>query len=203
MQRKDASHSRPSGSHPVPARPAPKSPALKGCAPSDPLWQSVELAQRGRMIVDVSMADLAASEAALGPFHPTTWHFRNAHDEAKRAWNRLRAQIGTATIKAALDEPPITYLTLGENQPREHQVRLITIDGQTYRAQAVPGTPLAPIQWRLTRLLTPLEHGPYFVCRLEDGSTQCDCADWTYNIAEVDPRLHCKHLAALAALGWL
>ena len=51
----------------------------------------------------------------------------------------------------------------------------------------------------------PLEDGPYYVCRLADGSTQCDCAEWTYQIAENRDgrKTHCKHLAALAALGWI
>src|SRR6185312_13511728 len=43
--------------------------------PSDPTRQMVELAQRGRMILDVSSADLEAAEAAFGPFHSTAWHF--------------------------------------------------------------------------------------------------------------------------------
>src|SRR3954452_3664942 len=72
----------------------------------------VELVQRGRMILDVSAADLEAAEAAFGPFHPTAWYFRNARDEARRAWDRLRAQFGGAALEAALGEPPVTYLVL-------------------------------------------------------------------------------------------
>ena len=82
---------------------------------------------------------------------------------------------------------------------------LIVIGGRTYCLQRVAGTELAPVQWRLTRPHPPLEDGPYYACRLADGSTQCDCAEWTYQIADNgDPRqAHCKHLAALAALGWI
>src|SRR5436305_14724240 len=81
--------------------------------PSDPARRVVELAQRGRMILDVAAADLEAAEHALGPSHPTAWHFRQALDDARRSWDRLRAQFGGAALDAALGEPPITVLTLG------------------------------------------------------------------------------------------
>ncbi|MDR3635766.1 MAG: hypothetical protein P4L84_18335 [Isosphaeraceae bacterium] len=169
--------------------------------PSDPLRQTVELAQRGRMILDVSAADLETAEAVHGPFHPTAWYFRNARDEARRAWDRLRGQYGSATLEAALEELPLTYLTLDRGDERDPVV-LIPIAGQTYRTHRVAGTPLAPVQWRLTRLHPPLEDGPYFACRLQDGSGQCDCAEWVFEVADSD-RHACKHLASLAALGWL
>jgi hypothetical protein len=174
------------------------------------------------MIIDVSAADLEAAEAAFGPFHPTAWHFRNALNEARRSWDRLRAEFGTAALEAALNQPPLTILVLGDDaesrrdgyrdcgldqgQPpggRPGAVVLIPIGGRAYRAERVEGTPLAPIQWRLTRLHPPLEDGPYYACRLHDGSTQCDCAEWTYHVADNGARTHCKHLAALAALGWI
>jgi hypothetical protein len=184
---------------------------------SDPARRAVELAQRGRMILDVSAADLEAAEAACGPFHPTAWHFRNALNEARRSWDRLRAEFGGAALEAAMAEPPLTVLVLGgdaepDPQParaercpgRPAPVVLVPIGGRTYRVQRVEGTALAPIQWRLTRLHPPLEDGPYFACRLRDGSTQCDCAEWTYQVADADhPGLFCKHLAALDALGWV
>lgn len=194
---------------------------LRDRDPSDPVWQAVELSQRGRMILDVSAADLEASEAAHGPFHATTWHFRNAWYEAKSSWDRLRAQIGGATLDAALDEPPLTVLAIGPGsaayspdrsgrwplpEPRSDPsapVLLIPIAGRTYRAQRVASTPLAPLIWRLTRLNPPLEDGPYYACRLRDGTTQCDCAEWIYQLADTSPHALCKHLAALAALGWI
>ena len=58
--------------------------------PSDPVRQAVELAQRGRMILDVSALDLEVAEARLGAFHPTTWHFRNALNEAGNYQNHHR-----------------------------------------------------------------------------------------------------------------
>jgi hypothetical protein len=174
---------------------------------SDPRHRAAELAQRGRLILDVATADLEAAEAAYGAFHPTTWHFRNAWYEARRSWERLRAELGTKGLEVALNQPPLVVLTLGESKPVQGSppVVLVAIAGQTYRTQRVAGTDLAPVQWRLTRLHPPLEDGPYYACRLADGSTQCDCAEWTYQIAEtVDRRqTHCKHLAALAALGWI
>ncbi len=187
----------------MPAPSRRKLPALRDRDPSDPARRAVELAQRGRMILDVSEADLEASEVVLGAFHPTTWHFRNALNEARRAWDRLRAEFGGATLDAALAEPPVTILTLGGEAPGSVPVVLIPIGGQTYRVERVEGTPLAPVLWRLTRLHPPLDDGPYYACRLRDRSAQCDCAEWTYQIAGIDPRAFCKHLAALAALGWV
>jgi hypothetical protein len=191
---------------------------------SDPTRCAVALVQRGRMILDVAAVDLEAAEAAFGPFHPTTWHFRNVLNEARRSWDRLRAELGGGALQAALDEPPLTMLVLGgpggtgtvgegycdcgRAEPRPETgpaapVTLIPIGGQTYRVQGVEGTPLAPVQWRLTRLYPPLDDGPYFACRLHDGSTQCDCAEWTFQVAGNGHRPFCKHLAALDALGWI
>ncbi len=155
------------------------------------------------MILDVAAADLDASETTLGAFHPTSWHFRNALLEAKRSWDRLRAEYGGAALEAALSAPPLAVLTLGPTNEGMPRVTLIPIGGQTYRVQAVAGTPLAPVQWRLTRLNPPLDNGPYYVCRLHDGSTQCDCAEWIYHLEGTTRFAHCKHLAALAALGWI
>jgi hypothetical protein len=185
----------------MPAPYARKRTPLRDRDPSDPLRQAVELAQRGRMILDVSAADLDAAEAVLGPFHPTTWHFRHARDEARRAWDRLRAQYGGGTLEAALDEPALTHLTLDRGKDQAPIV-LIPIAGRTYRAERFAGTNLAPVLWRITRLHPPLEDGPYFACRLRDGSLQCDCAEWVFEVADTDRHV-CKHLAALAALGWL
>jgi hypothetical protein len=150
------------------------------------------------MILDVAKADLEASEATLGPFHATTWHFRNALAEAQKSWDQLRAQFGTRALEAALKQPPITMLRL--DSPGAGLL-LIPIEGKTYRAEPVPGTELAPVQWRLTRLDPPLENGPYYACALRDGTTHCDCAEWTYRADDLSTP--CKHLAALDALGWL
>ena len=140
-----------------------------------------------------------------GRFIATTWHFRNAWNEALRSWERLRAELGKKVIDAALREPPLVVLALGQSARGLPRLVLISIAGRTYRTEQVAGTEAAPIQWRLTRLLPPLDQGPYYVCRLADGLTQCDCADWTYQVAQsVDNRkTHCKHLAALFALGWI
>ena len=168
--------------------------------PSDPAFKSVELAQRGRMILDVASADLEVSEAILGPFHETTWHFRNALDEARRSWDQLQAEFGTAAVEAALAEPPLTLLTLGD--PDRPRAILITVGGRTYRVERIPGSVLAPTIWRMTRLPVS-EDGPYYVARLRDGSHRCDCAQWTYQVAEIEGARPCKHVRGLAALGWL
>jgi hypothetical protein len=156
-------------------------------------------------MIDVSAADLEAAESTYGAFHPTTWYFRNSLNEARQSWEKLRAELGSKALDAALKLPPLVTLTLAEPANGGPCAVLILINGQAYRLQRVAGTELAPIQWRLTRLNPPLDNGPYFVCRLADGSTQCDCADWTYQIAQPDcpSRVHCKHLAALAAVGWI
>ncbi len=170
---------------------------------SDPDRAAVELAQRGQIILHVAVADLEAAETAFGAFHPTTWHFRSALDEAQRSWEQLRAELGTSFLENALKQPPLTVLTLSESNCSQPCIELVLISGQTYRTQEITGTALAPVQWRLTRLNPPLDHGPYYVCRLADGSTQCDCAEWTYRIAEtVHSRTnYCKHVGALATLG--
>ncbi len=79
---------------------------------SDPARRAVELAQRGRMILDVALADLEAAETVLGAAHPTCWHFRQGLDEARRSWDRLRAQFGGKALEAALAEPPVAVLEL-------------------------------------------------------------------------------------------
>lgn len=166
---------------------------------TDPDWKAVELIQRGRMILDVAAADLEVAEARLGPFHPTSWFFRNALAEARLAWDRLRADFGSARLAAALDEPPVATLEIGGPRP----MVLVPIGGRTYHATSLPATPIAPRIWRLTRLGgADDEHaGPYYASRLADDLTQCDCAEWTYHL-EGTPGL-CKHLRALQALGWL
>jgi len=203
--------SEPSASRAASARPQQRPVSLRDRDESDPERRAVELAQRGRIILDVSIADLEAAEAVHGAFHPIAWHFRNACNEARRSWERLRAELGTRTLEAALDRPPLVIMTLGEDTdgggpgPGLPRAVLIVIGGRTYCIQRVAGTELAPVQWRLTRPHPPLEDGPYYACRLANGTTQCDCAEWTYQIADLgDARNdHCKHLAALAALGWI
>ena len=86
---------------------------------SDPDRCAVELVQRGRIILDVSAADLEAAESTFGPFHPTTWHFRNSLNEAQRSWDRLAPRSGDAAVETALREPPITVARSG----RESQTR--------------------------------------------------------------------------------
>src|SRR5918998_6916361 len=108
---------------PAPWRRKPSS--LRDRDPSDPARRAVELAQRGRMILDVSAADLEVAEAALGPFHATAWHFRNALNEARRSWDRLRAEYGGAALDRALREPPLTVLTLGDVPPDGAPITLV------------------------------------------------------------------------------
>ncbi|CAN5855742.1 hypothetical protein BH23PLA1_BH23PLA1_11710 [soil metagenome] len=168
--------------------------------PGDPAFKAVELAQRSRMILDVSATDLTAAEERYGPFHEVAWYFRQALLEAKRSWDRLRAEFGSAALEEALQEPPVTILTLGGGASGP-MVVLIPIAGRTYGAERVVGTAPAPVIWRLTQL-PPHEDGPYHVCRLADGSTQCDCAEWIYQIDGLSAA-HCKHLAALSALRWI
>ena len=183
--------------------PANRPEAARRLDQADPKWRAVELAQRGRMILDVSAADLAASEAAHGPFHPTSWHFREALAEARRSWDRLRAELGGAALDDALSEPPVTVLPLGEPGPDGVAPHvLIPIAGRTYHALRLPETVDAPTLWRLTRI-PPGDDGPYYACRLRDGSTQCDCAEWTYQPDTAGPPAFCKHLAALDALNWI
>ncbi len=110
----------------------PASPARRRDS-TDASWKSIELIQRGRMILDVAAADLEVSEARLGPFHETTWYFRTALEESRRSWDRLRASYGGRALEAALGEPPQTVLTLGRDDMPA--AVLIPIGGKTYSVQ--------------------------------------------------------------------
>lgn len=171
---------------------------LADAPPLDP--NVVELAQRARMILDVAGADLEAAEEAYGAFDPTSLYFRSTLEEARRSWERLQATWGTPTLTRALEHPPGTVLTL--NEAEESRAVLIVIGGQTYRVQWLRGAVDAPAIRRLTRIPS-LEDGPYHCCRLADGTFQCDCAQWIYQIADTGLDLACKHLAALQHLGWI
>lgn len=168
----------------------------------DPAFKSVELIQRSRMVIDVAATDLEIAEVHLGPFHETTCYFRQALAEARRAWERLRATYGGAVLESALLEPPQTSLSIGDDGQGGPLMTLIPIAGRTYHVERIVGTPLAPVLWRLTRLPDPKD-GPYYVCRLRDRTTRCDCAEWIYQVAEIADAPPCKHLSALAALGWI
>ncbi len=166
--------------------------------PSDPAFKAVELAQRGRMILDVTSADLEVAEERLGPFHETTWHSQRWPSGA--AWRDSPPPPADRRPLEALEEPPLTLLSLGESDNRDPQAVLLVISGATYAVQRVAGTALAPVLWRLFRI-PPSEEGPYYLARLHDGSTQCDCAEWTYQVADVVGAPPCKHLAGLRAAG--
>jgi hypothetical protein len=154
------------------------------------------------MILDVATADLAMAEDRLGSFHETAWFFRNALEEARRSWDRLRAEFGSSTLEAGLAEPPVAVLTLGNGSGRERRVNLILIGGKTYQAERLAPTELATSLWRLVRLPV-VDDGGYYLGRLRDGSAHCDCADWIYQAAESNRPTACKHLVALEALEWL
>ena len=154
------------------------------------------------MILEISGLDLEVAEARLGPFHETSIFFRAALSEARRSWDRLRALYGGAALEAALAEPPVTALTIGEAPDGGPAALFVPIRGRTYRAEQIPGTRPAPVQWRLTRVPDP-GTSPYYACRLGDGSLQCDCAEWAYLPDDLGGSGPCKHLEALRALGWI
>lgn len=182
--------------------------------PDDPAYRAVELAQRGRMILDVASADLAAAEALLGPFHDTTWYFRQALSDARKSWDRLRALYGLRALEDALSQSPATILTLGDDPGRPEPLAiLLIIAGSTHRARRLPGTPLAPVLWRLDRFppadpsalsSDPFALDPYHPARLHTGAPQCDCGEWFFRVLDTShPTGLCKHLAALRSLGWV
>jgi hypothetical protein len=180
----------------------------------DPGFRAIELAQRGRMILDVAAADLAAAEAMLGSFHETTWYFRQALADARRAWDRLRVFYGLRALEKALTEPPATILTLGEKADGSDPAAiLLVITGRTYRVRRLRGTAMAPVLWRLDRFppadpseleADPFALDPYHLARLAGGRPVCDCGEWFFRVAEAEhPTGLCKHLAALRSLGWV
>ncbi len=160
----------------------------------------IELVQRGKLILSVAEADLQASAALLGDQHATTWHFRLALEEGQKSWDQLTAEFGADAVNSALAQPPIATLEIGSRDERTHTV-LIAIGGKAYRVERVEGSAPAPVQFRLTRLPRG-EHDPYYVCKLAEGSHQCDCADWFFRDDPKSPPT-CKHVKALISLGWI
>ncbi len=165
----------------------------------------VELVQRGWMILEAATADVEVAESQPTPSEEMLWSCRSTLAEAVRAWEALKAELGPQTVRAALEAPTTSALELSPTGSRGRSVALVLIGGFTYAAVRVPGVELAPIQWRIIRLRGHHEIDPYYVCRLADGAIQCDCAEWTYRIAETERhgKAHCKHSAALVELGWI
>jgi hypothetical protein len=159
--------------------------------------RDIERVQRARILLDVAAVDLETAESHLGAFHPTACRFRDALADARRVWERLRAELGTPVLVAAVAAPPAALIELEGTE-----WWLVLIGGRTYGVEPVPPTSLAPVLWRLVRLPAH-EDGPYYAARLRDGTTRCDCAEWTYQVADLIDAPACKHLAALDALGWL
>lgn len=214
---------------PVPAPAAPPSasaplPPASAFNSPDPGPRIVELVQRGRIALDVATADLDVAEGRLGVFHPTTLHFRRVAEEARRAWERLRATYGPRALARALEADPIALLTLddGRDDGRAPWL-LMVIGGRVHAARKLDPAEDAPVIWRLRRF-PDLDDDPLHVCRLADGSLQCDCAQWIYELADprggiegegegegpggrpgtaTAPPAPCKHQAALRSLGWL
>lgn len=159
--------------------------------------RDIERIQRARIRLDVAAVDLQVAERHLGPFHETACHFREALAEARRGWDRLRAELGTPALDAAVAARPAALIELERSD-----WWLMLIGGETFGVAAVSATPLAPAVWRLVRLPTHAD-GPYHAARLADGTTRCDCAEWTYRVEDLLDAPACKHLAALAGLGWI
>jgi len=182
----------------------------------EPARRAVEVAQRGRILLDLATAELASAERRHGSFHEKTWARRRTLAEARGAWDRLRAEYGKTALEAALARPPVAVMTFGGScgpgvLPR---AVLLVIGGSTFRAQKVPGSVVAPTIWRLDRVPPadpsaladdPFALDPYHAVRLGDGSTRCDCGEWVFSVDGVEghPTGLCKHLSALRALGWV
>ena len=120
---------------------------------------------------------------------------RQLTEEMAAIWTRLWNEFGGGIIQTALDCHPIATTTMGNG------TSLFLIDGETYVFQRAHGARLAEMQWELAKLNDGAN--PYYACRLANGTLQCDCADWTYRVAESNGATctHCKHLRALASLG--
>jgi len=165
----------------------------------------IELVQRGRMILDLAEADYEEVVGRRGHDREAAWQCRNTLTEASQSWQRLVEDLGMDTVQTALRQPSQSAIHLESVGHKGQTISLILIGGSTYTVMREPGVELAPVQWRVARLKPNVEPDPYYVCRLANGTFQCDCAEWIYRIAETD-RLrttHCKHSAALHALGWI
>jgi hypothetical protein len=158
--------------------------------------------QRAKIVLDVAIVDFEVSEETLGPVHPTTQHFRETLDAARTSWDRLRAEFGGKTLERELGRSAIAVVRLDPQTPESRRRHLILIQGKTYAVESVPGTPVAPILFRIQRLNPRLEFGPYYLSQLADGSMHCDCAEWAYR-DDSPGEIPCKHLSSLSHLGWI
>lgn len=159
--------------------------------------RDLERIQQARIRLDVATVDLQVAERQGGPFHPAACHFRDVLTEARRTWDRLRAELGSRALDSALKALPAALVELERTD-----WWLMLIGGETYGVEPVGPTVLAPALWRLVRL-TSHPDGPYYAARIADGTTCCDCAEWVYKVADQIDAPACKHLAALAWLGWI
>jgi hypothetical protein len=76
----------------------------------------------------------------------------------------------------------------------------LTIRGTDYTVRVLAPEPGSDVT-HLVRLSKA--DGPrYYVARHADGSASCDCADFTFRRADVDPK-GCKHCRSLVAVGLL
>jgi hypothetical protein len=162
---------------------------------------TIERIQRLRAILDLSELDLQAIEAQLGPFAESTWGHRRVLADARRAWGRLSLGLGPDIVARSLASPPAAVVRVGN--PKRGAAALV-VGGRTYLAMRVfDPPPLVRTMWRVLPVTLDTRDEPYYVTRLRDGSSRCDCADWYFRIAEQPQEGTCKHIAALDSLGWL
>ncbi len=164
----------------------------------------IERVQRLKIVLAVATVDLEVAIDRFGAFSEHTWSHRRLLADARRAWERVRADLGQVDLGRALARPPIVSLPIGGDSAR---IRAISIGGQCYLVHRA-----VPVEYQLRSFCNLLAietrpsarpSEPYRVFRLRNGDTQCDCADWYFRIAEQPRPGACKHIAALESLGWL
>ena len=102
-----------SGRHAPPAPHVPLRRPIRDRDETDPDRCAAELVQRGRLILDVSVADLEAAEATFGAFHPHNLALSQCLNEAQRSWERLRGRVGHQAHRGCTRSAPVDYADLG------------------------------------------------------------------------------------------
>lgn len=143
--------------------------------------QRLERIQLSKIMLDAALAKMLDSETTK---------------DVLTTWLSIQAEAGDDVIELAMDCQPLSMVIVDEVEKQY----LLLIDGSAYSCSFVGGM---IVQWRVRRLANIANEDPYCVCRLTDGTLQCDCGDWVFRVNEAKGATvtHCKHLRALASLG--
>lgn len=119
--------------------------------------------------------------------------------EMLRTWQSLVRELGEDVIEEALDRQPVSYVVICERTKKY----MVLVAGSGYTCVLIDSRATnADVIWRVERLDG---ESAYYVSRMKDGTNRCDCASWAFHVSENPDATvaHCKHLRALASLGFV